>query len=512
MAVAPKALYQSDSLALLERIESEQVTLAYLDPPWYSEMQSGGSSTGVSDDAEASLEHYLAFIGSVLQQVRRVLRARGTVFFQIEPGLSPYVRLLHDRVFGRKNFRYEYVLRNPRLRSGRRSWAAGHETLLHYGRSPESIYHPPTRQMTAEELRTGFETDSRGPYRLVDITAPGVLPDHDFSFLGVEPPRGRHWRYSEDQMARMSEAGELVSRSGGGRLARKLYMDAEAEIEVGTVWDDMSPYQESRKGAVIPSQRRLDLLKRVVRIGSNNGDTVLDPFCGSGTAVIAAEEEARGWIACDISGTAVSVSEQRLANQCGLQPKSDYQSGTQELLEADHARVYSSYDDVSKFIVRQQLAFRYGKPLPIEETRHIEFKEVRGNNPANSIRDATDQYVVAFLNSEGGRIYWGVNDQRVVVGVRLTHNERDNIRRVVTERITGIQPPIAPTSYRIEFHPVEGAPNSTNQFVVELVVPRADPSQLYWTSKSEAYVRTDAGKKKLNVQEIREEILKRQHR
>src|SRR5262245_52485044 len=97
--------------------------------------------------------------------------------------------------------------------------------------------------------------------------------------------------------------------------------------------------------------------------------------------------------------------------------------------------------------------FVLNEPIFEEETRHCEFKEIKGRNPVDIIKNSADEYVVAFLNSEGGRIYWGIRDSdRVVVGVKLTSSQRDEIRRVVGEKLAQIQPSISPTAFRINFH------------------------------------------------------------
>jgi len=77
--------------------------------------------------------------------------------------------------------------------------------------------------------------------------------------------------------------------------------------------------------------------------------------------------------------------------------------------------------------------------VPVEETRHYEFKEIKGSNPVDTIKNTADEYVVAFLNSEGGRIYWGIRDSdRIAVGVNLNYKQRDDLRRVVSEKLAQI--------------------------------------------------------------------------
>lgn len=92
--------------------------------------------------------------------------------------------------------------------------------------------------------------------------------------------------------------------------------------------------------------------------------------------------------------------------------------------------------------------------LMLEEDRQCEFKEVVARNPVDSIRNTSDEYAVAFLNSEGGRIFWGVRDNRTVVGIVLDDRQRDEIRRGVTSKLDAIRPNIDVASTRIVFHPV----------------------------------------------------------
>lgn len=146
--------------------------------------------------------------------------------------------------------------------------------------------------------------------------------------------------------------------------------------------------------------------------------------------------------------------------------------------------------------------FVLGQPMRIEENRYYEFKEVKGTNPVRAIGAVVDQYAVAFLNvgDHGiGRIYWGVRDtDRIVVGVKLSFRERDEIRRLVTEKLHQIQPPIAPSAYEVKIHPVHDSGGVVpDLFIVEVKIPSSPSDILYATGKDEVYVKTDAGKKRL---------------
>jgi hypothetical protein len=262
------------------------------------------------------------------------------------------------------------------------------------------------------------------------------------------------------------------------------------------------------------------MMERIIAMGSNVGDLVLDPFCGSGTTLVAAESADRRWIGCDISATAISITAARL-EELGLQSGRDFRivfadQLTEVPLQArPELRIWTGLEPSipgGSFQLSHVVPlFELGKPIRLEETRHYEFKEVKGVNAVASIKATADEYAVAFLNSEGGRIYWGVrNESREVAGVRLTYGQRDEVRRVVTEQLLNIRPSIAPTDYRLEMHQVyDGGEPIEDLVVVELVVPRVDSMDLFFTGGNETFVKTDGGRRKLNGPEIQEEIKKR---
>jgi hypothetical protein len=147
------------------------------------------------------------------------------------------------------------------------------------------------------------------------------------------------------------------------------------------------------------------------------------------------------------------------------------------------------------------LRFTLGQSVPLEETRHVEFKEITGTNPVRSIVDISDEYAVAFLNSEGGRIFWGIRDSdRVVTGVTLSTSDRDRLRKNLTSKLNGIQPQLDPTRFRIILHPVIGGDDCLS--VVELSVPSGASHDPYFTSGKEAFARIDGVTQKLSGQQL----------
>lgn len=149
-----------------------------------------------------------------------------------------------------------------------------------------------------------------------------------------------------------------------------------------------------------------------------------------------------------------------------------------------------------------------------QENRECEFKEVKGSNPVGAIKNKVDEYVVAFLNAGRpleGAIFWGITDSdQTIVGVPLTGRDCDELRQQVTQKLLQISPPVAPTRYRLDLHPVTDRGAAVKDlYVVEVRVPSVRRTLLFATGGYEVFVKTDAGKKKLTPLELQYELLER---
>jgi hypothetical protein len=156
-----------------------------------------------------------------------------------------------------------------------------------------------------------------------------------------------------------------------------------------------------------------------------------------------------------------------------------------------------------------QIRFIQHQPVPFEETRLYEFKEIKGRNPVDSIINTADEYAVAFLNLEGGRIFWGIkNDDRITVGVTLDDQQRDEVRRKVSEKLWGIRPPINDEDWDIEFHHVYDLQGNAAEdlWVVELVISPQQEKEVFYTNSGELFVKTPGGKQKLLGPQVTEFI------
>ena len=324
-------------------------------------------------------------------------------------------------------------------------------------------------------------------FGVVSLLSSVARPALGFEWAGTRPPAGRSWRYSRERLEQLKAEGRIVFSSSGNALGLKQYASERAGTDVGTVWDDLPLRLPTRERVDYPTQKPERLVERIIKMGSREGGLVLDPFCGSGTTLVMAGKCGRRWIGGDNCPQAVEIATNRLKEECQLTPQNNFVSTTEDVLRAQSAaqvvpflRIATGFDDLAAGSVRNLV---FGMPLEIEETREYEFKDVTSNRPFDTIANTADEYAVAFLNSEGGRIFSGVRDNdRVVVGIKLAFDERDRLRRTVTNKLGAIRPAIDPTAYRLELHSVEHPDGVSDLVVVELVVPtgQSEHAILYW--------------------------------
>ena len=168
--------------------------------------------------------------------------------------------------------------------------------------------------------------------------------------------------------------------------------------------------------------------------------------------------------------------------------------------------------DADKLTKPTQIRFIQKQPVPFEETRFYEFKEIKGRNPVGSITNTADEYAVAFLNSVGGRIFWGVRDSdRITVGVTLDERQRDDVRTQVSAKLPSIQPAISVEDWQLEFHQIHNLHGEIIEdlWVIELLVPPLQRRDIFYTNSGELFVKIEGIKKKLLGPQVTEFIRSR---
>ena len=168
--------------------------------------------------------------------------------------------------------------------------------------------------------------------------------------------------------------------------------------------------------------------------------------------------------------------------------------------------------DADNLIQPTQIRFVQSSPAPFEETLFYEFKEIKGGNPVRSITNDSDEYTVAYLNREGGRIFWGVRDSdRITTGVTLDDRKRNEGRTKVSEKLGAIQPSISPEDWHLKFHEVYDLQGEIVEdlWVIELVIPPPRERDVFYTGSGKLFVKTEGGRHELRGQQMTEFILRR---
>ncbi|MHB8323646.1 MAG: DNA methyltransferase [Candidatus Dormibacteria bacterium] len=366
-------LYYGDNLDILRRyIPDESVSLVYLDPPFNSDRnynvifkdESGRKSDaqllafedtwhwGPSAEAtyayltetgrhqgrvpdtvstimaalrsgigENQMMAYLVEMAVRLVELRRVLKPTGSLYLHCDPTASHYLKVLLDSIFGPERFLADLVWKRTTTHSDAKRWSPDADNILAYSKGEQFTFNAQFTTHDPKYLAGDYrfrEADGR-VYRLSDIASPNPRPNLMYEWKGHQPP-AKGWRFSPETMARLDGEGRIwYPDSKDKRPKVKRYLSEMAGTRVGSVWTDLPnvhPWSKERLG--YPTQKPISLLERILSASSNPGDVILDPFCGCGTALVAAQKLDRQWIGIDVTYLSIAVMRARLKDAFGL--------------------------------------------------------------------------------------------------------------------------------------------------------------------------------------------------
>jgi site-specific DNA-methyltransferase (adenine-specific) len=267
---------------------------------------------------------YLAMMAPRLVELHRVSKETGNLYLHCDPTASHFLKLMLDGVFGAENFRNEIVWKRKAGR-GETNIAAirfgvSTDSLLFYGRTKKSFFKRQYRESNPDYVESKFRhTDEKGRvYRLDNLTSPSFRPNLIYQYKGYPPP-AKGWAVSKERMEQMEMEGRLhFPASKTQRIQRKRFLDELEGETVDSLWDDISPINsQAQERLGYPTQKPLALLERIISASSNLGDVVLDPFCGCGTTIHAAQKLGRKWIGIDVTYLAINLIKRRLRDAFG---------------------------------------------------------------------------------------------------------------------------------------------------------------------------------------------------
>lgn len=343
-----RTMWTGDNLDIMRGMNSESVDLIYLDPPFNSNRNYaapiGSAAAGAAfkdtwelDDVDlawhgeiaeqqpalyaiidaarlahgTSMQSYLIMMAVRLLEMRRLLKPTGSIYLHCDPTASHYLKLLMDSVLGQRQFRNELSWRRSNPKShGKMNFPNCRDVILRYTNSDKCVFNKVFGEHDPEYVRKAYkyqEPDGRR-YRLLPLLNPNNdRPNLTYEFLGVH----RVWRWTRERMQKAYADGIVVQLRPGSVPQYKKYLE---DSEGRTITNDWGDIEQAAGGEAMgyPTQKPLALLERIIRASSNEGDMILDPFCGCATACVAADRLGRQWVGIDISPLAAKLVRQRI--------------------------------------------------------------------------------------------------------------------------------------------------------------------------------------------------------
>lgn len=358
----PNSLYYGDNLNVLRQsIADESVDLIYLDPPFNSDRDYNilfSSPKGASSEAqitafedswhwgeqaesefneimrqsntavaemmdalrrflgEDDIMAYLTMMTNRLLELHRVLKPTGSLYLHCDPTASHYLKIVLDGIFGRKQFGSEITWqRHNSHNDSKNKYGAVTDTIFFYVKEKHSLQLPRT-DLSKKYVKNFYrhnDGDGRGLYQLADMASPSPRPNMMYEWQGYAFPK-KGWRYERDTMQKLHDEGRIYYPADKKQRPRlKRYLNENQGKPITNLWTDIKPLTGAAAESLgYPTQKPVALLERIIEASTSEGDVVLDPFCGCGTAVHAAQKMGRKWIGIDITHLAVSLIEKRL--------------------------------------------------------------------------------------------------------------------------------------------------------------------------------------------------------
>ncbi len=368
---------------------------------------------------------YLVMMTARLIELHRVLKETGSLYLHCDPTASHYLKIVLDTIFGPNNFRNEIVWKRSHPHGNvSRSYGAIHDVILFYVKSNYFTWNPSHRPyvLASGKLDPDLSEKLLEQYTLIDEAT-----DRRFqatSLLNPNPDRPnltyefhghlKVWRWTKARMEKAEREGKLYIPKGGSGIPReKRFLDEQEGIPLQDIWADIlfiSPQAAERLG--YPTQKPLALLERIINASSNPGDIVLDPFCGCGTTIAAAQKVDRHWIGIDITHLSIALQKYRLKDAFSIEPSKGYKV-IGEPVDLHSARQLS-LDDRYQF---QWWALSL-----------IQARPLGGDSSSKQGKKGTDKGidgVISFMDGAKGEV------KRIIVQVKSGNVKSGDIRDLV---------------------------------------------------------------------------------
>jgi DNA modification methylase len=272
---------------------------------------------------------YLVMMTARLLELHRVLKPTGSLYLHCDPTASHYLKMILDMIFGVMNFKNEIVWQRINAKGNvQRKFGAIHDIILVYAKKlGNEQWNQLYRSLDPVYIEKSYNLIEEGTgrrYMSDNLTAPmsRASAGQIYEWKGKRPPATRCWVYAKEKMEELEAQGRLIY-SGTGYPRFKRYLDENLGEKIPDIWTDIN-IAFGNESLGYPTQKPVALLERIIQSSSHPGDVILDPFCGCGTAIHAAQKLGRRWIGIDITYLATSLIKNRLFGAFGIEAKKDY--------------------------------------------------------------------------------------------------------------------------------------------------------------------------------------------
>lgn len=479
-------LYYGDNLNIMrEYIKDESVDLVYLDPPFNSNRNYNvlfKNETGAESESQITafedtwhwnlqaeqtfnelinepdnvgrmIESFRQFIGTNqmmaylvmmavrLKELHRVLKPTGSLYLHCDPTASHYLKILLDTIFGASGYRNEINWkRTSSHNDAKRKYGNVCDVIFFYSKTDKYPFNVQYSQYSEEYVKQFYRyTDPDGRrFRIDNMRSPNPRPNLTYDYKGYKPhPNG--WVVSRERMEQLDREGRLYfPKSQDGRIQLKRYLDEMSGVPLSDVWSDLPPIHAHASELLgYPTQKPVTLLERIISASSNEGDVVLDPFCGCGTTIAAAQKLNRQWIGIDITHLSVGLQKLRLKDTFGIEP-------TTKKLTTEHTESTEKDSELSVSSVVNNSYRVIGQPEDIEGAKELAQNDrygfqwwilpligaralgaEKGNKEGKKGADKGIDGVMVFTDDNSGKA------KRVIVSVKSGHVNVAHIRDLV---------------------------------------------------------------------------------
>ena len=259
-------------------------------------------------------DSYLQMIHERLALIKELLSDNGSILVHLDDSVASHVKIILDELFDAENFRTQIVWQRVTSHSDRKGFAFNYDVIFHYTKSQNFVWNPQHQPYDEAYLKSHYRSiDKDGRrYELADISATGSGEARIFFGKLITPPPGTHWRWSQERIDRLIAENRIeLTKNGTPRYKR--YLDEMPGKAVQAIWTDIPPVNsQAHQDTGYDTQKPEGLLERIIQALSNEGDLVLDVFCGSGTTGAVAERLGRKWLMADLGRFAIHTSRKRL--------------------------------------------------------------------------------------------------------------------------------------------------------------------------------------------------------